>query len=167
MLLVDAGAMDDDAAVDDPEILSLKWAKSPQISELLAQNTFLTSDTPDIVANSKLNDLETAAELKLLGDRSIHRLDLLPESRRLLNLGHLTYGLDWMLTQLNFLVSKREVGGQQQNYLASKSNGVLKAFASLSDDSLYDSADVDFQKTDLVVPIDLQQYFLLTGNMMM
>ena len=167
LLLVDSGAMDEDVAIEDPEIISLKWAKNPAIRELLAQNTFLTSDIPDVATNTKLCDLETVAELKLLGDRSIHRLDLLPESRRLLNLGHLTYGLDWMLTQMNYLVTGAESSSNTQNFLMSKSTGVLKAFANMSDDSLFDSADIDFQKTDLVIPSELKKLNIINLGTLM
>jgi hypothetical protein len=76
--------------------------------------------------NLKLCKEETILELKTLGARSIHRMELLADSRKVVHLGFLCYGIDWMITQLQYLVGPSgPKGSSSQNYTIHKQKGII------------------------------------------
>ncbi|KAI8925799.1 Sec8 exocyst complex component-specific domain-containing protein [Entophlyctis helioformis] len=120
------------------------WAKNEEIIAILSQNTLLSkkSSGPDAAKhtenNSQLSQKETVLEMKLKGERSFHRSELIFEPRRMQSLANLHYSLEWLASKISQIRGSR---GPSANQLVatralSDSQESLSEYARISAESL-------------------------------
>ncbi|KAJ3373708.1 hypothetical protein HDU91_006037 [Kappamyces sp. JEL0680] len=93
----------EDEQVVETSILSVLWAQNAELDALFSQNTYLDAKEIDVEVNQGLAQKETALEFKLKGERSFHRSELLLDPKKIQNLSHLIYGMQWVLDQISFV----------------------------------------------------------------
>ncbi|EGF78900.1 hypothetical protein BATDEDRAFT_26302 [Batrachochytrium dendrobatidis JAM81] len=120
--------------------ISFAWTKNEKLTELMAENLFLTDafDTPaQMNRNQAAWQKETDLEMKLKGERSFHRSELIFESRRLQGLAQLHYSMEWLAAQIMYMKGDT---GSSTGLVATKvfENSVesLTEYVRLSSDSL-------------------------------
>ncbi|KAH6571183.1 hypothetical protein BASA50_005377 [Batrachochytrium salamandrivorans] len=86
--------------------IAYTWAKNENVLELMSQNSLL-SDIRDSDSQLEMNQLacqkETILEMKLKGERSFHRSELIFEPRRLQGLAYLHYSMEWLAAQILYI----------------------------------------------------------------
>jgi hypothetical protein len=92
-------------------ILSVIWAQNEELAAIFSKNTYLGSKVIDVEENCILAQKETLVELRLKGERSFHRSELLLEPRKIQHLAHLLYSVEWVLDQVSFLRNQAKEGG--------------------------------------------------------
>ena len=109
---------------DEMDILSASWAQHEDLIPLYCQNTYIDSKnvTIDVYKNHKLSVEETSIQMKLKGERSIHRSELLMQSRKIQYLANLAYGIEWVLDQIKYL---RDSGGKKDSSIIFSTRKVI------------------------------------------
>ncbi|KAJ3272681.1 von Willebrand factor A domain-containing protein 8 [Terramyces sp. JEL0728] len=100
-------------------VISVQWSLNDELVKL----------------NRTVSQKETAMELKLKGERSFHRSELLLEPRKIQAFANLLYGLEWMIDQLKFLRSPSTKKDMTEIFAVEKKE-LIRAFSNISDDSL-------------------------------
>jgi len=77
-----------------------------------------------VAINRALAQKETDIQIKMKGERSLHRSELLLQTKKIQYLANLAYGIDWFLDQLAFL---RHTDQQEDGHSKQGSNPFVEA----------------------------------------
>ncbi|KAI8907206.1 Sec8 exocyst complex component-specific domain-containing protein [Gorgonomyces haynaldii] len=149
--------MDQDATVD--ACISSSWANLPDIRSILSQNTYLDGDSVNLDLNSILTQKEIAVQLKLKGDRSFHRSELIFEPRKLQSLATLYYGLHWLDDQVSHLrgIDVLQYKTQTKQFFAS--NQLVRELSDVSETSLLNIEAESTQRLKLDLTPEMAERF--------
>lgn len=75
--------------------------------------------------NRKLTAQETTIQLKLKGERSIHRSELLMQPRKIQYLSNLAYGLEWVVDQIKFLRDSEGKNDSSSSYVTTTAKTLM------------------------------------------
>ena len=157
-LLISDSVVSEGDENDGNTVLSVEWAVDHDLAEILRQNTYLDSRTVNLEKNRSLYHKETFLELSKKGERSFHRLELLLETRKVQHMGHLLYGIQWLLDQFEFLRGKAQQADVSQSYISKHSKEIMRAFSNLSEDSGLNIKLDSESYIDLPLSAELEEY---------
>ncbi len=112
-------------------ILSAAWAQHEDLIPLYLENKFINvamnarDVKMDVNENHQLTIKETAIQMQLKGERSIHRSELLMQPRKIQYLSNLAYGIEWVLDQIKYLRDSNGKHDSSSNFVTSRVGGVM------------------------------------------
>ncbi|KAJ3123240.1 hypothetical protein HK098_002078 [Nowakowskiella sp. JEL0407] len=121
---------------DGNGIVSANWASNEELIKILLQNPYLRDETVEGIRPSSLKEIGT--ELKLRGERSLLRTELIVEHQKLEHLANLHYSIDWFLKQLAVLRSSSNRSNRKKikSNTNQNTNFEFKNLSRFSQDSL-------------------------------